>query len=63
MFGAANMCIIYVLKLYVGRLSNFLAYIGIALIGYYIFKILLVLVVSIRKYKKDNNDIKDIVKR
>ena len=62
-FGAANVCLIYVLKLYYGSLFNLLSYIGITLIVYYIFKILTLSLISIRKYKKDNNDIKDIVKR
>ncbi|MCR5147308.1 MAG: hypothetical protein K6B70_08265, partial [Clostridia bacterium] len=55
-FGAANVCLVYVLKLYLGSLSSFLSYIGIALIGYYFIKIIVLSIYSIKKYKKDNND-------
>ena len=62
-FGASNVCLVYVFKLYLGSLLSFLSYIGIALIGYYFIKIMVLSIYSIKKYKKDNNDIKDIVKK
>lgn len=62
-FGAANLCLIYVGKLYMGEFLNFSLYVGAALIGYYIIKIISVSIVNVRKYKKENNDIKEIVKR
>lgn len=62
-FGSANLCLIYVAKLYFSEVFNFLKYIGIVIVAYYIIKIILTAIFSIRKYKKDNNDIKDIVKK
>lgn len=62
-FGAANLCLIYVGKLYMDEFLNFSLYVGAALIGYYIIKIISVSIVNVRKYKKENNDIKEIVKR
>lgn len=62
-FGASNLCLVYVAKLYFTEVPNFLKYIGIVIIAYYIVKIILTAIFSIRKYKKDNNDIKDIVKK
>lgn len=62
-FGASNLCLVYVAKLYFTEVPNFLKYIGVVIIAYYIVKITLTAIFSIRKYKKDNNDIKDIVKK
>ena len=48
-FGAANLCLIYVGKLYMGEFLNFSLYVGAALIGYYIIKIISVSIVNVRK--------------
>ena len=60
-FGATNLCLIYIAKLYYGNLIKVLSYIGIGVAGYYIFKSIIISITSIKRFKKDNNDIKDIV--
>ena len=62
-FGAANLCLIYIAKLYYNNLIRFLGYIGLTVAVYYIVKSTIISVRSIRKFKKDNNDIKDIVQK
>ena len=62
-FGAANLCLIYVTKLYFDNLVNIVTYIGIGVAVYYIIKSIAIVIVNVNKYKKDNNDIKEIVKK
>ncbi len=62
-FGAANLCLIYVLKLYFDNFINVLTYIGIAVSGYYILKSIILAIADVKNYKKDNNDISEIVKK
>lgn len=60
-FGAANLCLIYISKLYMDQLVRIITYISIVIGGYYIFKSIVLAITSISRLKKDNNDIKDIV--
>lgn len=62
-FGASNLCLIYVARLYFNEVVHFIIYIGAVLVVYYIVKIIITSIYNVRKYKKDNNDIKDIVKK
>ena len=62
-FGAANLCLIYIAKLYSDQLTKVVTYISFVIAGYYIFKSVIVAITSVNKFKKDNNDIKDIVKK
>ena len=61
-FGGANLCLIYVVKLYRDNLIKVISYIGIVVIGYYIAKSIFMSINNIRKFKKNNNDIKEIIK-
>ena len=60
-FGAANLCIIYIAKLHMDQLVKIINYIGIVIAGYYIFKSIVLAITNISRFKKDNSDIKDIV--
>ncbi len=60
-FGASNLCLIYVMKLYFDNLTNIIKYIGTGVIGYYVLKTIICTIRNVRKYKKDNNDIREIV--
>ena len=62
-FGGTNLCLIYTAKLYFKSLDSIISYILIGIIGYYILKSIMLSVFIIKKYKKDNNDIKEIVKK
>ena len=62
-FGAANLCLIYIAKLYHSNLIRFLGYIGLVVAGYYIIKSTIISFRDIKKFKKENNDIKDIVQK
>lgn len=62
-FGASNLCLIYVIKLYLNNLINIITYMGIGVAVYYILKSVFIAIGNTRKYKKDNNDIKEIVKK
>lgn len=62
-FGATNLCLIYIAKLYFNNLIKFLGYIGLAVAGYYVVKTIILSITSIKRFKKDNNDIKDIVQK
>ena len=60
-FGASNLCLIYTIKLYIDNLRSIIGYIIIGVVAYYIVKSTLLSIFSIRKFKDENNDIKDIV--
>lgn len=62
-FGATNLCLVYIVKLYFYKLFNAILYIGSVVIVYYVLKSIIMSIVYTRKYKKENSDIKDIVKR
>ena len=62
-FGATNVCLIYIAKLYFNSIVKFLGYIGLAVVCYYVVKSIVLSINSIRKYKQENNDIKDIVQK
>ena len=62
-FGATNLCMIYILKLHFNNLINSVTYIGIAIGAYYILKSILLAVLEIKKFKRNNSDIKEIVKK
>ena len=58
-----NLCLVYVIKLNFERILKIVIYISIGVAAYYIIKTLYVLIKNIRKYKKANNDIKEIIKK
>ena len=62
-FAASNLCLIYVIKLYFDRLTNIITYLEIAVALYYVVKSLIISIRSVNKYKKNNNDIREIVKK
>lgn len=62
-FGGSSLFLVYIIKLYFGNLATAVKYITVGIIGYYFLKSIIICVTSISKYKKDNNDIKDIVDR
>lgn len=62
-FSGANLCLVYVQKLYFDNLIQIITYIGIVISSYYIIKSIALAIINVRKYKKDNNDIKEIVKK
>lgn len=62
-FGAANLCLIYIFKLYIGQLMYATIGIGATVIGYYVLKSIIMSIISVRKFKKDNSDIKEIVEK
>ena len=62
-FGAINLCMMYVVKLYPSNLLNVTTYISIGVAVYYLAKIVILSIKNINKCKKDNNDIKEIIKK
>ena len=62
-FGASNICLIYVLKLYFNNLTNVLTCITLGVGGYYIFKCFILTFNRIKSFKRENNDIKEIIKK
>lgn len=62
-FAASNLTLIYVLILYFNNLINTIKYIGIGVLSYYILKSIAMTIKDVRKYKKDNSDIKEIIKK
>ncbi len=62
-FGAANLCLVYIIKLYFNSLFNIILYIGSGVVVYYVLKSIVMCIMYVRKYKRENNDIKDIVKK
>ena len=62
-FGSSNLCLIYVIKLYFNNLSNTITYIGIVVTIFYILKSLLLTIRDVKRYKNENNDIREIVKK
>lgn len=62
-FSGANLCLVYVQKLYFDNLIQIITYIGIVISSYYTIKSIALAIINVRKYKKDNNDIKEIVKK
>lgn len=62
-FGAVNVCLIYIAKLYTSNLVRFTTYIGIAVGTYYTLKCIALSIISTRKFRKDNSDIKDIIQK
>ena len=62
-FGAINLCMMYVVKLYPTNLLNTVTYISIGVGCYYLIKVLIQSLKNVKKYKEDNNDIKEIIKK
>lgn len=62
-YSGINLCLVFVEKLYFNNLINIITNISIVISGYYIIKSLILSIVNIRKYKKDNSDIKEIIKK
>ena len=62
-FAGANLFLIFVNKLHFDRLPKDIMYIGVGIGCYYVIKSIVLAVKSVRKYKKDNSDIKEIVSK
>lgn len=68
-FGAINLCMIYAIKINFIKLGDFkdtinnITYIGSAVAVYYIIKSIIIAIKNVKKYKKENNDIKEIIKK
>lgn len=62
-FGAINLCLAYVINLNFSNIINIITYIGAAIAVYYIAKSIVIAINNVRKYKKENNDIKEIIKK
>lgn len=62
-FGAINLCMMYVVKLYPSNLMNVTTYISIAVAVYYLVKVVILSIKNVKQFKKDNNDIKEIIKK
>ena len=62
-FGAVNLCLVYTVKLYISSLVSLISYISIGIGGYYLVKAIILSKINIRKFKKDNNDIREIIKK
>ena len=62
-FAAVNLCLVYVVKLYFEMLNKVTLYVAIGIAVYYILKSIVLTIINTRKFKEQNNDIKDIVKK
>ena len=68
-FGAINLCMMYAIKINFIKLGDFkdvvngITFIGSVVAGYYILKSIIISVKNVRKFKKENNDIKEIIKK
>lgn len=62
-FGASSLCLVYVIKLHFDNLINIITYIGGIVASYFILKLMILAITNVRKYKKDNSDIKEIIKK
>lgn len=68
-FGAINLCMIYAIKINFIKLGDFkdiinnITYVGSAIAGYYILKSIIISIRNVKKFKKENNDIKEIIKK
>ena len=68
-FGAINLCMMYAIKINFVKLGDFkdvvngITFIGSVVAGYYILKSIIISVKNVRKFKKENNDIKEIIKK
>ncbi|MBR2787139.1 MAG: hypothetical protein IKD76_06620 [Clostridia bacterium] len=62
-FGAVNLCLIYTVKLYSSSLSNAISYISVGIGVYYFIKCIVLARLNVARFRKDNNDIRDIVKK
>lgn len=62
-FGVVNLCLMYATKIYPLNVLNITTYISIVVAVYYLAKVIILSVKSTKKYKKDNNDIKEIIKK
>ena len=68
-FGAINLCMMYAIKINFIKLGDFediinnITYIGGTVAVYYIIKSIIISVKNVKKFKKENNDIKEIIKK
>ena len=68
-FGAINLCMIYAIKINLIKLGdikdiiNNIAYMSGGVAIYYMLKSIIISVKNVRKFKKENNDIKEIIKK
>ena len=60
-FGGSSLCLIYTVRLFYNNLGKVIGLITIGIIIYYLLKSIVTAITSINKFKKDNNDIKDII--
>ena len=62
-YGVVNLGIIYILKLYEAKFVKAICVLMLGIFIYYFCKIIYINVKNIRKYKQDNNDIREIIKK
>lgn len=62
-FGTSSLCLVYAIKLHFDNLINIITYIGGIVAGYFILKLIILGITNVRKYRKDNSDIKEIIKK
>ena len=62
-YGIMNLGIIYILKLYENKFTKAICIFALGIFIYYFCKIIYINVKNINKYKKDNNDIREIIKK
>lgn len=60
-FAAINLCLVYVVKLYFDKLNKITLYTASGIAIYYIVKAVVLAIINTKKYKEQNNDIKDII--
>ena len=62
-YGGSFVCLIYTVKLYFQNLTNVISILTTGIAGYYILKSIIVTILNTKKFKRENNDIKEIIKK
>lgn len=62
-FSGVNLCLIYSIKLNNNNIMCIIVDIAIVIVIYYVVKAIIMSVINVKKFKKENNDIKEIIKK
>ncbi len=62
-FGMTNLVLMYNIKVSLNSLMSIASYISIGIGGYYLIKVIVLSKININRYRKDNSDIKEIIKK
>lgn len=62
-YGGSFVCLIYTVKLYFQNLTNVISILTTGIAGYYVLKSMIVTILNTKKFKRENNDIKEIIKK